>query len=90
MTSGIPWESVRKVPRADHRKLVRRWKNGESYSQIGKTYSVSKARVEQIVNKMLRRKKAKVKAYLFRRYIRGQTWTPKMQMIEFEMMRGEG
>jgi hypothetical protein len=85
-----PWEVVRKIPSADHRKLVRRWKRGESYSEIAKTYSASKARIEQIVKKVLRRKKDKVKAYLFRRYIRGQVWTPKAQMIEFEMMKGEG
>jgi hypothetical protein len=88
--TDVPWEVVRKIPSADHRKLVRRRKNGEQYQHIAATYSVSVSRVRQIVEKLTARQKTKVKAYLFRRRTRKQVWTPRQQWIEFEMMRGEG
>ena len=84
------WEILIKIPKTDHRKIVRRRKSGEQYKDIAATYSASVTRVRQIVEKITHRQRTKVKAYLFRRHTRKQVWTPRQQWIEFEMMKGEG
>jgi len=86
----LRWKFAPKLRWGDNRKIRWRFKQGQTYAAIARAFHVSNSTARTVVMRELRKQEARVWRYLKVRRKRKYVWTPQMQMIEFETMRGEG